>query len=217
MITFRRVPPDDRYEAYQWHRGFAAGDDHLFPRAKSDYGELVLSGAVWCTVTASNDYCAMAYYAEDDDAWEVGGLMVSESERGRGVGSILMRLALGTVLTEQDPLNSGERVIAHVHAENDKPRGLIEHSLKFAYSKSVKIPGSQLPGLRTDDEGYVNGDEFELTVPGSLEALAEWCEGWSGELKDGTPASISLPRGQTLDGWASDLREMINVHGSRNE
>lgn len=217
MFTFRRVPPDYRFEAYQWHRGFAAGDEHLFPRAKSAYGELVLNGAVWCAVTASNDYCAMAYYAEDDDAWEVGGLMVSQSERGRGVGSILMRLALGTVLTEQDPLNSGERVIAHVHAANVKPRGLIEHRLKFAFSQPVKIHGSKLPGLKTDDEGYVNGDEFELTVPGSLEALAEWCEGWSGELNDGTPAVVILPNRQTLDGWASDFREMIEENSSHNE
>jgi len=208
LIHFHRVRPDDRYEAYQWHRGFTAGDAHLFPRGRSDYAELALSGAVWCAVT-DNDYCAMAYYAEDNDAWEVGGVMVAENQRGNSVASTLARLVLGTVLTEHDPLNSGERVIAHVHAENDSPRKLIKHCLKFVKSKSVRIHGSLLPGLRTDDDGYVIGDEFELSVPGSLEALAEWCDAWDDELKDGTPASINLPRGQTLDGWASDFREMI--------
>ena len=209
MITFRRVPIENRYEAYQWHRDFASGSEHLFPRLRSEFSELVISGAVWCAVNASNDYCAMATYAEDGNAWEIGGLMVSDSERMRGIGSIIMRLALGTVLTELDPLNSGERVITHVHAENDKPRTLIEHGLKFVHSAPVRIHGSKLPGLKVDAEGYVNGDEFELAVPESLEALADWCEGWVGKLKDGTQAVIALPNGQTLEGWASDFREMI--------
>ena len=214
MITFKRVPPKNRLDAHQWHSDFAAGDDHIFPRTIEQYGALVLEGAVWCAVTDSDDYCAMAYYAPDDDAWELGGLMVDESQRGRSVGSTLMRLALGTVLTELDPLKSGEKVITHVHAENDKPRNLIEHVLKFKYLKPIKIHGSKLPGLKTDDDGYVNGDVFELTFPDSIEVLAEWCEGWSNELGDGTPAVIKLPLGQTLDEWASDFREMIDENSS---
>lgn len=214
MITFRRVPPESRYEAFKWHRDFAAGDDHIFPRSIEQYGALVLEGAVWCAVTDSDDYCAMAYYASDKDALELGGLMVDESQRGRSVGSTLMRLALGTVLTEHDPLHSGERVITHVHAENKDPRNLIEQILKFKYSKSINVPGSVLPGLKTDDDGNVNGDEFELTIPDSLEALVEWCERWSNELRDGTSARIVLPRGQTLDDWASDFREMIEENST---
>ena len=134
--------------------------------------------------------------------------MVPISERGRGLGSIVMRLALGHVLIIADPLASNERVIAHVHAQNDDPRYLIEKKLKFKKTKSVKFPSDQLPGLQTDKDGYVNGDEYEMTVPDTLNALAEWCENWRDQLKDETPARINLLEGTTLQDWASDFRDM---------
>lgn len=208
-MRFQRIPPALRQEAYQWHRGFALADNHLFPRTRQNYANLLMEGAVWCAMDDNDDFCAMAYYAEDDGAWEIGGLMVAASQQQKGVGSIMMRLALGTVLTELDPLSAGQRVITHVHAENQKPKALIEEALHFSHSRMVRIPGASLPGLKTDAEGFVNGDEFQLMVPDSVEVLADWCERWSGRLRDGTPAAIALPLGLTLRDWAADLREMI--------
>jgi hypothetical protein len=48
-----------------------------------------------------------------------------------------------------------------------------------------------------------------MVVPDTLNALAEWCENWNGELKDRTPAVVDLLEGTTLTDWASDLREMV--------
>ena len=151
----------------------------------------------------------MAYYSEKPNAWEVGGLMVQQIQREAGVGSTLARLVLGNVLTELDPLKSEERVLAYILAQNDKPRKLIESKLKFRHNKSITIPGTQLPGLLTGDDGNVHGDEFELAVPDSLEALVNWCENWSDKLRDGAPARITLPAGHTFSGWINDLKEMI--------
>lgn len=185
-----------------------------FREIAKKYGELVLEGAVWCAVDANQDYCAMAYWAEDQDALEIGGVMVATSKLGTGIGSTVMRLVLGTVLTELNPLYSGQRVIAHVHAENDKPRPLIQQALCFAHVCKVSIPGYKLPGLKTDAKGFVNGDEFELSIPNTLQSLADWCDCWPGKLKDETPARIELPHGLSLSNWATDFREMIALHQS---
>jgi hypothetical protein len=80
--------------------------------------------------------------------------------------------------------------------------------LKFAFKQSIKVPGASLPGLKTDNEGFVHGDEFELSKPDTLLVLADWCDDWAGELRDGTPADIQLRQGLTLAQWAEALREI---------
>lgn len=208
MIHFHQVDPTRIEGAYQWHRGYASGDGHVFPRGKTEYGEAVVEGAVWCA-TKDNEYCAMACHLEKPGAWEIGGLMVEHTQRGSGIGSALARILLCNLLTELDPLHSNERVYAYVLAQNDKPRKLIEATLKFRHIGSIALPGDQLPGLAVDDDGLVHGDEFELVVPDSVAALIDWLETWSQELADGTPVQITLQNDRTLSGWVDDLREMI--------
>ncbi len=80
--------------------------------------------------------------------------------------------------------------------------------LKFRHRKKISVPGSKLPGLKTDHAGMVHGDEYELSVPQSLDALAAWCDAWRGELKDGTSAEVELRPGVTLNLWAKAFRGM---------
>jgi hypothetical protein len=138
--------------------------------------------------------------------------MVAVQEREKGVGSTIMRLTLGHLLFEEDPLDRGESVIAHVHAENPQPRPIIQHALKFRLTQRIKVPGSDLPGLKTNAAGDVEGDEFELVKPDTLNALGQWCEAWNGTLKDGRDAQILLPPRTSLRMWASAFRDM----GSRS-
>ena len=111
---------------------------------------------------------------------------------------------------EEDPLDRGETVIAHVHAANPEPRPIIENVLRFRLSRRIKVPGSDLPGLRTNAAGEVEGDEFELVEPDTLDALAQWCETWNDRLKDGRDAQISLRPGTSLSMWASAFRDMAS-------
>jgi len=136
--------------------------------------------------------------------------MVATQERGKGIGSIIARLTLGHVLFAEDPLNRVESVIAHVHAENDKPRLLLEKALKFRLSQRINVPGSELPGLRTNAAGEVEGDEFELVKPKTLVALAQWCDTWNGRLKDHREAQIILSPGTSLSMWASAFHDMAS-------
>ena len=135
--------------------------------------------------------------------------MVGTPHRGNGLGGTLMRLALGHLLFEENPLELGESVISHVHAENNDPRGIMS-ALKFRLSHRIRVPGSSLPGLRTNAAGYVEGDEFELVKPDTLNALADWCGRWKGQLKDGRDANIVLRPETSLPMWAEAFRDMAS-------
>ena len=146
MVEFSVVDPAQGHEAYQWHRGFAASNDCLFPRPRAAFERMADDGQLWCARNDAGDYIGLAYSCFDTGKWEVGGLMTAIQERGKGVGSIIMRLTVGHVLFGGDPLDQGESVIAHVHADNRDPRPIIERALKFRLSQRIKVPGSLLAG-----------------------------------------------------------------------
>lgn len=208
MVEFCVVDPLKGREAYQWHRGFAASDDCIFPRPWAIFESLADDGQVWCARNGEGEYLGLGYFSFHNGNWEVGGLMVTAKERGKGVGAIIARLTLGHVLFEEDPLDRGESVIMHVHVENKHPRSIIEQVLKFRYSKPIKVPGSAFPGLRTNAAGEVEGDEFELVKPDTLNALAQWCDNWDGRLGDNRVAKLLLRPGTSLRMWASAFRDM---------
>lgn len=138
--------------------------------------------------------------------------MVAAAERGRGLGSTIMRLALGHSLLEENLLDiTGARIVAHVLKGNDEPRKLITGGLRFHYAKSVKIPAVNLPGLRAQNDGFVHGDEFELSKPDSIEALATWARSWTGH-SNGHTSHVELRDGVHLQDWAYALDELAARH-----
>lgn len=153
----------------------------------------------------------MCYGCFDESKWEweFGGLMVDESTRGKGLGAVLLRLPLAHILFSEDPLAWSRRpnFVTHVLAGNNAPRRIIPEA-GFHHHVAVKIPGSALPGLPTDAEGFVHGDEYRLSIPQALKDLAVWCEHWENKLRDGTGAHINLLEGITLKMWADALKGM---------
>lgn len=133
--------------------------------------------------------------------------MVATSERGNGVASNLFKLVLAHLLFEEDPLSRGETVVAHVHSGNQDPRPLIQHSLRFTFAKSIKVPGDILPGLAVDSEGFVTGDEFHIS-PDSLSALSQWASALPSVLKDLRPMRIEFRDGITPEMWSQAFAEM---------
>ena len=214
-VTFAVVHPDCGREAYQWHRGFAATDMHIYPRTWDTYERMADDGCIVCARDPRGDFLGLAYFNLDEGhslrTWEIGGLMVPGSERSSGIGTTLVCVTLGQLLFEEQPQQGSDRVVAHVHAENDAPRGLFAKRLKFAHAGTLEIPGAQLPGLEADAEGFVVGDEFEMTTPDTLVALADWCEAWKGKLRDGRAADVSLRHGIDLGVWSAAFRQMANA------
>lgn len=146
------------------------------------------NGLCWAA-TDDDGLVGLAYAAFDPESyeWEIGGLMVLERARGKGIGTILMLLALGHALISEDPpaWDRPPKIVAHVHKRNDMPRRIIVDGLKFHHSASVKIPGDRLEGLPVEEDGCVHGDEFSLIVPDTLYALADFCDSWNDVVRSG--------------------------------
>jgi hypothetical protein len=206
MILFSAIELDECTSAYHWHRGFVGANDALYPRQHDDFQSLVMDGSVWAAKSLQGDYLAMAYASFDEAkrVCELGGLMVVMAERGKGLGATIMRLALAHVLVEENLLSiPGVRIVSHVIEGNTDPLTVIEHALRFRKAGPVKYPAKDLPGLRARD-GYVHGEEFEITVPESVQGLAEWARAWNGEVNGGT-AHIELRAGVAMRDWAETL------------
>lgn len=214
MIVFALVDAaleSEARDAFNWHRGFSAANDAIFPRTPEQFRSIALAGHLWRAIDSQDGSIVglcYAVYEPHEKQWEVGGLMVARPWTGKGVGAALMRLAVAHLLLSEDPLRMRQTIIAHVLAGNNEPRPIIENALRFRRTKPLKVPGDALPGLRTDDEGFVNGDEFEIAVPETLNALADWCQGWSGALKEKIEARIEIPTHSSMQEWATDLREI---------
>lgn len=212
MILFSAVEYQQCTEAYFWHKGFTGADDALFPRSRDDFQSLVLDGCVWAARHPGNgDYLALAYanYDKDDKVCEIGGLMVSLQARGKGLGAMMMRLALAHILVEEDLLSDPDvRIVAHVLQSNDAPRGIIERELGFKKAGVVERPASELPGLRADDDGVIRGDEYEISLPKTLQILAEWANGWTGLLNDDGAAVVEFRAGMNMSNWGAILDDM---------
>lgn len=211
MILLSAIDFDECKAAYGWHRGFAGANDALFPRSRDRFEELVMEGSVWAAREPSGDYLALAYasYNEIEKECEIGGLMVAVQARGKGLGTLVMRLALAHIVLEENLLSDPNvRVVAHVLKANPMPRNIIESQLQFVHAKQVEIPQEALPGLRADPDGIIRGDEFELSKPRTLLALAEWAKSWTGKLADGHVADIELRNGVSLLDWSAALEDL---------
>lgn len=206
-VVIENVRPEDTHAAFQWHRGFAASNQHLLPRTWDHYEALANDFQV-VVAHEHGDYLGQCYYTQNQDTreWEIGGLMVAGTEQGRGVGSALFSVAVGNLLIDIDPLDIGEFVITHVIQGNAAPRGIIGGMLQFAFRREQIEPGSVLPGLQTQSDGNVHADEFELAVPQTLLALATWCNKPHGHLE------IVLRDGLTLAQWAEAFNEMAGLY-----
>ena len=211
-ITFRIVDNSESRRAHQWHRAFASRHDAIYPRDERTFSNLVYDRSVWCAETSDGDYLAMSYaaFAEPEQQWEIGGLMVSEEARGKGLGSIMMRLPLVHMLVNEQPLaqTPRPRIVTHILAGNLGPRNIVP-AVGFARTCSVEIPAAALPGLKADADGIIRGDEYDLAVPSALTSLSAWCDGWNGTLADGSAATIEFLEGSGIQDWAEALRSMI--------
>jgi len=211
--TFRIIDASEVGRAHLWHLEFAQFNKAIFPRTFEAFKGMVSARSVWCAISSTDEYLGMCYAHFDEEMyeWEIGGLMVSDSAQGQGLGTTLMRVSTAHMIFNEDPLGWRRRpgIVSHVLEGNESPRRIIPLS-GFKHSRTVRIPGHVLPGLPTDDDGYVNGDEFCLDVPAGLNSLADWCEAWEGRLKDGTSGSILLLDGSTLATWAHALRDMAD-------
>lgn len=212
MITFRIVDSSEIGRAFQWHSDFAALNDAIFPRPESTFKDMVFDRQVWCAIDSEDCYLALSYaaYDEDDNVWEIGGLMVTDGARGKGLGDIMMRLPLISMLVTERPMRCSPvpAIVTHVLKSNPAPRNIIGRA-GFVFHHDVEIPKDVLPGLRHDEDGMIRGDEFHLQMPEAVADLADWLDEWSLQLRDGSPASLELVDSLTIADWSHALRTLL--------
>jgi hypothetical protein len=202
MVEYSLVPPDKLRKAYEWHRNFAALDDHILPRQWDEYAKFAEARQLWCAMNDGADFLGLAYSIFDAGAWELGGLMVAPSERRSSIGSTLAHLVLGHLLFSEDPLRFNQTVMLHIHIENTEVIPLAETVLGFRRVGRIKREWhSARPGRpAVTAEGY----EFHLVNPNSLELLANWCDH-----EDAKGTRILFPEPwQSLKLWAAAFRDM---------
>lgn len=167
---------------------------------------------LWCAITDADELVGMSYANVDasETEVEIGGLMVDPKMRGKGLGEILMRLPLAHFLMNEQPFSwpVTPKIITHTLRDNLMPRGIIDR-VGFAIARNVIIPGSELPGLRTEADGNVHGIEFHLVIPDGIHSVADWLCAWSGTLSDGTSGKIQTLEGESLTDWAAAIRGMV--------
>jgi hypothetical protein len=211
MILFSTVDVESEFDAYKWHKASAQHDESVYPRTPAEFNSFVLKGMAWSATDEQGAYQGLAYASYSPNQWELGGLAVSVEAREKGVGLLLAYMSLGHLLFEEDPLDNDPprpiRIIVHVLKSNEMPLPILER-LRFRLSGPVTIHGSQLPGLPTEADGYVHGNEYELTVPDTLMVLREWAVSWDGRLRNDEPALIVLREGISLAMWAEAFGQM---------
>lgn len=215
MILFSAIAYEDCSAAYHWHRGFSGANDSLYPREYDDFQSLVMDGSVWAAKEAGGNYLALAYasYSESNNECEIGGLMVAKAARGQGLGANIMRLVLSHALVEENLLAIPDvKIVAHVLKSNDEPRKIIEDILKFRYMRTLKIPASQLKGLRVEEDGFIHGDEYEIMLPDTLIELAEWAKSWPSGSASSNLGYVELRTGVELNDWADALKQMASQY-----
>lgn len=207
-IWFGLETPDEARSAYHWHRGFGSANTHIAPREWAKFKNLVDAGHLIAAKDFRGDYIGLAYFYYKQPDWIVGGLMVSDEFRRRGVGLVMVCLTLGHLLILEDPLARGERVVAYVAGSNSNPLFLAD-ALAFRGTGQTRHRR-----IRIDmQESAENADgfrEFELTVPATLRALAQWFGGMNGKLPDNTPIEIELLPILDIQKWSGHLEKMAN-------
>lgn len=210
MITFTQVEESEAFEVYRWHRDFAQANAAFYPHQAVELDRLIESSSLW-SAREDEDYVGIAYahYDFENSQIELGGLIVAEQERMRGIGTVLAQLALGHLLVAEQPLQIPHtRVVVRFPIANDLPRRFVEQALRFRHARSIALPGSDFPSLPADPDGYVRGEEFELVVPDTIDALAAWADRWGGTLRSGEVAQVDLVPGLTMGDMALALHEI---------
>ena len=181
-------------QAYQFHAAVSASDPHIWPRTDAQIQEYVqdrcLFGA-WRESTGElvGIVCAILDESATPAQYEVGGLTVARTYRGRGIASVLVRFAVAHTMAFERPWKATRKpkfaVVAHVHKENPDPRGVLDR-IGFVHSKAMFIPGDVAPpSMKRDSAGNVSGDELKFTAH-ALENLSRWFnQEFTGHLRGG--------------------------------
>lgn len=146
---------------------FENPEKHIRKLSREEVSKLIADGVLWIARDQEGRLVGCCYVkvplSTETEAppAEYGGAFVRGEQRGRGIGEALARLAIAHFMWDNDP-ESLPRLLAHVHAENEKPRTVLG-KLGFRHDKRIQVPEG-VPGFehmpKAKEDGLVHGDEF---------------------------------------------------------
>ncbi|MDE2403408.1 MAG: GNAT family N-acetyltransferase [Sphingomonadales bacterium] len=223
MFLFSAIEHGQCAAVHQWHRGFAGANRAIAPRDYDFFELLAWDGCVWAAMSDEGDFLALAYAAFDEDeaVCEIGGLMVDVRYRGNGLGSTVARLALCHALVSENLLAvPGVRIIARVlrepqemadaHAQ-ERRFTIIEDVLRFRHARQYALQNGEIENLVCDD-GFFVVDEYEMVIPDTIAALADWARSWTGFVGGDKPALVEFHDGVDMALWTQALERMLLEH-----
>jgi GNAT superfamily N-acetyltransferase len=210
-FRFFQIPSVQAPLAFGFHKEVSANNEHIWPRTEDEIQKYSEEGELFGIIkSSSGEFVGLCYahYSEEERAWEIGGLTVIPELRQLGLGSFIVRYALGRTIAAQDPWKYGDRIIAHVHSDNQSPRNLLT-TIKFVHRGKVNVPADKAPAsMKRNPDGTITGDLFEFEL-GSVPSLSEWFDKeFNGLLLDGK-AKAEFDCGELgLDSLMHDLRTL---------
>lgn len=210
-FIFFQVSSKFAADAFSFHQSISSSNEHIWPRTEEQIKRYAQSGELFAVrIASTQEFIGLCYVTLDDtNQWEVGGVTVANKVQKFHLGSVLVRFALAHTIAYQRPWHYEQKIIAHVHEDNQKPRHLLAR-IGFEFTKKVEVPGNVAPAsMKRNAEGKVCGDEFEFP-PEAVVGLQEWFErDPSGMLADRhTPAIFENPPGG-LESIRESLREAV--------
>jgi len=209
--SIKKVQPADAKAAYAFHQRISHDDPYVWQRTEQELEAQIAKGYVYCALDAQTGSMVGLCYTVFDAhalAWEIGGMTIDSTVQRIGLATALGVFAMAHLIVYQDPWNNNQRVLAHVHKDNPKPRALLEKA-GFVKTRSVTIPDAYAPPkMRREKNGEVHGDEFEIS-PGGLLKLSSWFDDISRNNFKPVAATVTfLVEGETVDQMAEKLRKL---------
>lgn len=190
--VFFQISSQEAEKAFAFHQSLS--DDHIWPRTKTEVERFIRDGELYgVKKQSSGEYVGLCYVHLDGAVWELGGITVSETVRGLWIGSVLTNLALAHTIAIQSPWSNKQEIIAHVHEQNESPRGMLDRAgFKLTGEKTI-VPDEiarTVPSMKRNKDGKIVGDRFQFPQV-EVMRLAKWlCDDFSGTLGDGVSQAV---------------------------
>jgi RimJ/RimL family protein N-acetyltransferase len=177
---------------YKAHRAYEEG--HVWPRTLDELEQFARDERLLEAVDLTDGSTVGVCYIRRDEndgkpRWESGGLFFDPAHRGTDVPYTLVKVSIIALFVLDPP--GDEPLMGHVHELNRKPRSLLER-LGFEQNGEEKMPPHVAPAsMQKNAQGEVIGHVFEFRLK-ALSAYADWLEGYTDSLEDGTPVILDV-------------------------
>lgn len=160
--------------------------EYLWPRTVEEFERLAESECLFEVIETTGGredlvgLCYVMHGTEPEDEQteraEFGGIYVTDSCRGLGIATALGLIAISNLFAWDPPRG---RLIAHVHEDNQLPRGMLHHQLGFELvGQECPPPEVAPPSMKRNENGEVVGDVFEFRRS-TLDQFADWIESFA--------------------------------------